>query len=215
MNRANAERSIFICCIVIILVTIGYGGYRYYQRYIGDQARQQLIDEVNEKIIVFKSLGFGDHDRLITVLSDYAMQLENAPQVIERDKTSMPSNINPLTAVTKKMLKSYMSDVRQYREMGIDRTDTIMRFSHDKIVRLTLCLAELEKCKRTGLPWGEYTKKIGRLREITNRSIVQGQQALRKYRSDGFDENDARVIAQRDHLTKKMCALIELDTVLY
>lgn len=175
---------------------------------------ENMLARIKREKLVFQSLGFDESGELIAMLEAHAKTLQDHEQGNGEDSDDQ-KKMALLVAVNKKMLTSYLKDLRDYRRMGVANTSSIVRFSHDKVVRLTIALAELERNRLSGLPADEYAKKVARMREITQQSLAHSKNLLRDYIHAGVQDTDSRIRTERANILHKMKNLIELDRVLY
>ena len=209
------KKSLLIIISLSILIACSSGWY-----YLSSKNhKQEAIDTIAREITVFKSLGFDTSSEIISTLSDFVHELQTNTEESARWSFVQSENIDAkdfdvLVTVNKKMLKSYMKDLQEYRKLGVPTTSTIVRFSYDKVVRLTIALAELEKSRVEGLPTIEYRKKVERMREITKQSITHSKTTLRDYLHDGIKQ-DSKINAEREYVTRKVRDLVALDRVVY
>jgi hypothetical protein len=220
MKRTQANRIILLIISALLVVAGSYYLYRYLRRWaITKIEREQLRD--NERIILsFKSLGFEPTSELIKTLESHGQQIEQA--IAQRyqnwfDGGKMGTDdqkIDLLVTVNKKMLKSYIRDLQDYRIQKIPTTDTLVKFTYDKMVRLTLALAELKRLKGCGIEDDEYCKKAERMKEITLQSIARSKNSLRDFLKLGLLESDPVVKAERMYLTRKVQDLVVINKAL-
>ena len=193
----------------------------YFYRWPQSCTEQKAIASLQHEIMSFKSLNFSTTSELIAMLESYENEFENIHK--SSNAAWRISDLNfqdaqkrgELIAVTKKMLQGYVKDLQTYTKDGMATTSSLVQFSYDKVVRLTIALAELERNQRDELPVNEYIKRIDRMHEIVTQSIIHSKKTLRSYLHAGLKEENAKVQAERERVTRKVEHLIELDKILY
>lgn len=215
MKRSKLSGLIILGISLVVIAFSSMYLYKYLRRWALSRIEREQLHKIERDLVSYRSLGFEPSSRLICTLEGFCTQLKTA--IDNRDKNWLQdehviddTNIDLLVAVNKKMLKSYLRDLQEYRRKGLGTESNLVTFSYDKVVRLTLALAELEKIRKDGLADGEYIQKIVRMKEITMQSIAYNKKALRKQLAMGKD--DAQ---QREHLADKVEDLVELNKVLY
>jgi hypothetical protein len=177
--------------------------------------KEMLIDQVQQEIQTVKSLDFDSSSELMKLLTAYADELHQmhydwhiawfGDQQVSQEKLA------ELIAINKVMLKSYMGDLQDY--MKCAPSHALVQFTYDKVVRLTIALAELEK--NNDLLLSEYKKKVDRMCQITHQALAHSKKTLRAYLHGGIDDHDAKVNYERQYLTSKMSHFIALERMLY
>lgn len=215
MKRSKIGGLIILAVSIIVIALSSLYLYKYLRRWALSRIEREQLHQVERDLVSYRSLGFEPSSRLVCALEGFCDQLKAA--IDDRDKNWLgnehlidDTNIDLLVSVNKKMLKSYLRDLQEYRRKGLGPQSNLITFSYDKVVRLTLALAELEKVRNQGLGDGEYVQKVARMKEITMQSIAHSKNLLRNLRSQGSD--DAQ---EREHLADKIEDLIALNKVLY
>lgn len=194
--------------------------YRYLRRWAITRIEREQLRE-NERILLsFQALGFEPSSELVQTLQNHAKHIHNT--IDQRDVSwfgigfdKNDEKIDLLVTVNKKMLQSYMRDLQDYRSQNIPTTDTLVQFTYDKMVRLTLALAELKRLKNSGIDDDDYYKKAERMREITLQSIARGKNTLRECLKLGLLESDSVIKSGRTYLTRKVQDLVAINKALY
>ena len=220
MKRTQTSRIILLIISAFLIAVGSWYIYRYFRRWVITKIeREQLRD--NERILLsFKSLGFEPSSELIQTLESHGRQIEQA--IVQRYQNWLTGGklgtddqkIDLLVTVNKKMLRSYIRDLQDYRNQNIPTTDTLVKFTYDKMVRLTLALAELKRLKGCGIEDDEYCKKAERMKEITLQSIARSKNTLRDFLKLGLLESDALMRAERTYLTRKVQDLVTINKAL-
>lgn len=217
MNRSFFMYGVLIIIGMTVLGTTSWYFLPYFYHWSQNCTEQEAIAYMEHEIISFKSLNFSSSSEIITMLESYVQQLK------ERNGTWHSGEFDckdgkkheALIAVNKKMLQTYMKDLQEYAKKGSASENNIIQFSYDKVIRLTIALAELEQYRNEGLPSEEYMKKIDRMHEITQQAITHSKRMLRSYFHNGLKEDHPKVQAERNYITSKVHHLIELDKIVY
>ena len=111
---------------------------------------------------------------------------------------------------------SYIKDIKEYKKLGITNSHAIIKFAHDKIIRLTMALAELERQLNGNIrnSHDEYTQRLSRMYEINKQSIDQFKHELHQHLKAGMHEQDPKLLFVRRQITRKTRALRQLDEIL-
>ncbi len=222
MKRSLLVRIVWSGASVIVFVVMsGWYFVPYFYRWSQSATEQEAIDYIQHEIMSFKSLNFSPSSELISILASYECELENIHKERDISWTVSPLNFDDvqkrdeLITVNKKILQGYVQDLQTYTKDGMATTSSLVQFSYDKVVRLTIALAELERNRNDGLPADEYIKKIDRMHEIITQSIIHSKKTLRSYLQAGLKEENTKVQVERERVTRKVEHLIDLDKILY
>ncbi len=199
----NAKRVPYILAVLISTTILGLASwciFKYLRRHMVLRAQQQEAADIDREMKVMLGLGFGPESELISILAEYKRQIgaDEQPYLSSRPLIEL-LNLN------KKMLMSYVSEIKQLRKQGVDPRDSVMKFAYDKVVRLTIATAELEKQIRAEeQDRSEFQKRVERMKEITRQSVAHYKNQLRNYIALGFTDQDERVQHCRRVLTVRM-----------
>ncbi len=215
-------KQIMLSSIALLAIGIlSWYSLPYFYRYSAKCTEQEALVYLQHEIMSFQSLNFPPSSELVASLVSYKDEL--AALYEARNATGKGTALDfedsrkrdALIAVNKKILQGYMHDLQRYTKLGMGTTTSVVQFCYDKVVRLTIALAELEKHRNGGLSHDEYVKKMGRMTEIIKQSIVHSKKTLRSYLYAGLQEDNPNVQAERLHVTRKVSQLIELEKILY
>ncbi len=215
-----------IAVLLVSIIVVIFGGlllYRHFKRWALVRMERDAVLHVQDDIAEYEQLGFSQETELIKRLHAQLQWIKHK-RLFENQGFSGETSVSQsrikraqlkaLIALNKKMLKSYIKDMQEYRKLGVSNSHNIIRFSYDKIVRLTIALAELERQLDGGIPNSEYTKRVARMREITKQSIAQFKDELKKYCHNGVSEDQSKMQFVRAQLTRKVKELYQLNKVL-
>jgi hypothetical protein len=188
-----------------------------FDSYFRDTSIDEAIATVAQEMQSCKNLNFSPSSELMCMLEDYHQELQHKTQKwnfawLFDEFSVTDKDTSDLISLNKKMLQSYVRDLQEYSKMKLPTTSNIVRFTYDKVVRLTIGLAELEKNKHIAA--SEYRKKLIRMREITKQAIVHSKQTLWSYMHDRLADTDIRVSNERNYLTNKIGHFIALDRII-
>ena len=186
--------------------------------------KKEMLKNANNDIRDYKQLGFSDDSELIQLLHGRLQRIENRitqlqNQTFMNTKNAPTQNrkqLQQIVALNKKMLQSYLQDVQELRRLGIPTSHDIISFSHDKIVRLTIALAELERQLNTNIfnTHNEYTQRLVRMQEISQQSIAQFKEELQTYVDKNGAPTHEKIQFVKEQITKKTRALHQLEELL-
>lgn len=201
--------------LVVVLLASGWYVAPYFYQWIAQQyTEQEAIAYLQRQIMSFRSLNFATSSELIAMLKSHEDALAKEPLHDKELQFQDTKRRDALRVANKKMLQEYVKDLQGYTKMGMPTTSSVVQFSYDTVVRLTIALAELEK-DRGNLPADEYVKRVDRMHEIIERSIIHGKRTLRSYLQAGLKEEDTKVQQVREHITRKVEHFITLNKILY
>lgn len=201
--------------VALLLLVSGWYVAPYVYYWMAQQyTEQEAIAYLQRQIMSFRSLNFATSSELITMLKNHEQALKNEYIHDKEMQFQDTKKRDALRIANKKMLQEYVKDLQGYTKIGMPTTSSVVQFSYDTVVRLTIALAELEKDHGT-LPSDEYVKRVDRMHEIIERSIIHGKRTLRSYLQAGLKEDDTKVQSAREHITRKVEHFIELNKILY
>ncbi len=216
---------------VSLMLAAGIGGigYMFVQRRTVLEAERQKIRKLQREVAEFERLGFNEDTQLMRSLREREVWLSNKRKALEGQwflpaKSNSQDLCNPATIVqmyqvTKNALRTYVNDIQQYRKKGVVLDSTEVQFAYDKIVRLTIALAQLDQQRSNSddlvdeMFYHDCFERLERMREITNLSIAHAKQKLQKYRENGTKETHAITQLLREQLTQKIEIIAQLDSI--
>ena len=186
---------------------------------------QETMQHTNHDLRDYKKLGFSDDSELIQLLHGRLQRVEKQiatlqNQTIIKNKEQAPihnrKQLQQILTLNKKMLQSYLKDVQELRRLGVPTSNDIISFSHDKIVRLTIALAELERQLNGNIfnTQNEYTQRLSRMQEISQQSIEQFKNQLKQFVQYNLEPTNEKIQFVKDQITKKTRALLQLEELL-
>ena len=198
----------------LLFAACGWLFYRYFKRWARIRTERDTVVEMREELAEYKHLGFDDESELVGILTKRIYQQKMKKRAIKQQWFLVASAVSEqsrahlqrLFDLNKKMLMGYIHDVQEYKKRGIPSSDPIVRFSYDKMVRLTIALAELERQLNTSMVDGEFSKRLRRMAEITKQSIMQCKDRLR---GCGDDER----LFVREQITRRLRELGQLERI--
>lgn len=203
MNRKKIRYIISVVISSIVMGLIFWYLFKYFRRHMVIRAQQELTQHIDREIIELQSLGFTQESPILESLRNRKEEVLHAQ--------SMELNLNRLLALQKKMLTSYVTEAKMLRNRGVDPNNNRMRFAYDKIVRLTIGVAELERqLKEDEQDDSEFQKRVDRMKEITSQSIAHYKKQLREYREQGLAYDDTRMKELRDMLAIRIKHLYQM-----
>ncbi len=202
---------------ITVCVPFGWLFFLHVQQWSFINTEREKIGLIKQEIAQYQQLGFAEESELIVLLRQRLHQKKMKKRARKyqwsvADSSSAHGDthvqLERLFGLNRTMLMSYMKDVQEYKKLGMPNSHTIIRFSYDKIVRLTIALSELERQLHDGSEQGEFTKRVQRMQDITNQSIVQYKDALQQCGDDTKKSTFLRM-----QLTARMKELDMLDAV--
>jgi len=214
MNRKQITSIGLFITAFLLFVGCGWLFYRYLKRWARIRAERDTIIEMRKELAEYKRLGFDEDSELVTILSKRIHQQKQKKRAIKQQWFLVASAVSEqsrahlqrLFDLNRKMLMGYINDVQEYKKRGIPSSDPIVRFSYDKMVRLTIALSELERQLNTSMVDGEFSKRLRRMREITKQSIMQCKDRLRVC-------SDDEKLFVREQLTRRLQELDQLERI--
>lgn len=192
----------YILSVVIGTCIIGlifFYLFTYFKHRIGIRAQQQLTQQLDQDMSSLQALGFSPNCELLITLQAYK------DRIVQCDTLSGVTDCVHMLALQKKMLMSYITEVKMLRKQGMSPTNNQMRFSYDKIVRLTIGVAELERqLRQPEDDLSQFQQRIDRMKEITRQSIAYYKKQLQNYAQRGIADDDERMLQARDMLAIRM-----------
>ncbi len=232
MNRKQIILVISLCISIIVFTFCGWLLFRYLRRWALVGVQREAVQQVRHELTEYQGLGFDEETELIALLQkrlQYQRMRKRAVKyewkIAHNTNESDREHLQKLFDLNKKMLAGYVQDLQEYRKLGMPTSCDIIRFSYDKMVRLTIALSELERqlaaCPIGGCEGvlvadgaeGEFGKRVRRMKEITTQSIAQYKDALRVYYDEGVDTQDPRIQFLRTQLTARVKQMNQLDTI--
>ncbi len=217
---------LLIYCLIGFIVVAGTSFllFKYFRKWSRIRAMHEYAKETKQEMGDYQQLGFANDSELMQLLEGKLQRAYN--RVTQLEKQNMYSNakqnsknkkqLEKILTINKKMLLSYLQDVQEFRKLGVETGNNIISFSHDKIVRLTIALAEIERQLNgsSDSTQNEFTKRLERMQEISKQSIAQFKQELLQYKKSNLPENNPTVQFVKTQITKKMRALHQLEELL-
>lgn len=203
--------------VVVGLIGMSFIGLYFYV--------QQSIRMQHESTKQFKEikeltqLGFSEKDEAIAFLRKRIIRMQQTLKdmqqfwlTFERQKIALNrleknhQKVAQLIQLNKKLMKSYARDIIDYEKLKVPGTNRIVQFARDKLSRLLVTLADLERQKNEFSPLQTSTlgQRIRRMIEINNQAITYYKYALRTCRIQGIDIDDMRVQFIKQQLTTKL-----------
>lgn len=216
MDRKRVSSIILFIMAFLLFVGCGWLFYRYFKRWARIRAERDVVREMRKELAEYQRLGFGKESELVAILTKRLQQQKMKKRAIKQQwfwithavsEQSRP-HLERLFDLNKKMLMGYMQDLQEYKKQGIPASASIVRFSYDKIVRLTIALSELERQLTSAAINGEFSQRLRRMQEITKQSICHCKSLLRK--CSHADEHAQFV---RMQLTRRVRELDQLERV--
>lgn len=198
MNGKKIRYTLGVVISSIVMGLIFFYLFRYFKRHMVLRAQQQITQSVDRDIIELQALGFSPDCAAIESLRCRKAELcgMSAPA---------PHDCQAILGLQKKMLMSYITEAKLLRRRAVDPKSSAMRFAYDKIVRLTIAVAELERQLKENRPdVSEFQKRVDRMKEITGQSIIHYKQQVRDYMRAGIADNDERLRQAREMLGIRM-----------
>ncbi|EKD48544.1 MAG: hypothetical protein ACD_64C00261G0003 [uncultured bacterium] len=159
---------------------------------------QQLTQQLDQDMSSLQALGFSPTSELLVTLQAYKDRIAQCD-------TSLGIDCQQVLALQKKMLMSYIAEVKGLRKQGMSPMSNQMRFAYDKIVRLTIGVAELERqLQQPEDDDSHFQQRIDRMKEITRQSIAYYKQQLQSYAQQEIAESDERMLQARNMLAIRM-----------
>ncbi len=198
----------YILAVLLSSTIIGLGSwylFKYFRRHMVLRAQKEHAYTIDREIVSMQSLGFAPESELVSTLANRRNRLFAANQ--PPDTLQLES----LLSLNKKILMSYVHEIKILRTQGVEAGSNLMKFAYDKVVRLTISVAELERQLRAELrDYTEFQKRVDRMREITHQSVSHYKKQLRTYLTQGVSEDDERMQYVRRILTirvKHLCMM--------
>ncbi len=204
---------ISIFSVIIASIVLGLGSwylYKYFRRYAVLHLQKEADQKIDHELAELQSLGFGPESEAVAALkARYSWQSSYARA---SGKTPDRQALSHLLALNKKMLMSYISEGKSFKKQNVDPGSNLMKFTHDKIVRLTIAVVELERQLRDNeLEMSEYEKRVRRMQEITRQSVSHYKKKLREYQRLRLASHDERLQAAQAILTTRLKHLAALE----
>ena len=204
----NGKKIRYILSVVISTIVMGlifFYLFKYFRRHMVVRAQKQLTQHIDREIIELQTLGFAPESELVHVLRKRKAYLLNG-----QFPTESP-NLGAVLLLQKKMLLSYITEAKLLRKRDVDPKSNLMRFAYDKIVRLTIAVAELERqLKEDHDDGSEFQKRVDRMKEITSQSIAHYKKQMREYMRKGLAYDDERLKEARDMLAVRIKHLYQM-----
>ncbi len=160
---------------------------------------------IDREIVSMQALGFAPESELVSLLAKQRDILFSHNQLPD------PVQLESLLSLNRKMLMSYVNEIKILRKQGVDAGSNLMKFAYDKVIRLTISVAELERQLKAELrDYTEFQKRVDRMKEITRQSVSHYKKQLRQYLTQGISEEDERMQYVRRILTirvKHLCMM--------
>lgn len=192
----------YILSVVISTCIIGlifFYLFKYFKRHMGIRMQQQSTQQLDQDISALQVLGFIPDSDVLSTLRNYKARM------VHHDAQAELPDCERVCALQKKMLMSYVAEAKLLRKRGVDSKSPQMRFAYDKIVRLTIGVAELERqMKQPEDDPSEFQKRVDRMKEITRQSIAHYKKQLRSYAKRGISQDDERMRQARDMLSTRI-----------
>ena len=229
---------ISIFSVIIASIVLGLGSwylYKYFRRYAVLHLQKEADQKIDHELAELQALGFGPESEAIAALkaryswqghkqSSYAQASADRSSYAQTsrrqgygghgalaDKSDRQA-LSHLLALNKKMLMSYISEGKSFKKQKVDPQSNLMKFTHDKIVRLTIAVVELERQLRDNeLEMSEYEKRVHRMKEITRQSVSHYKKKLREYQRLHLASHDERLQAAQAILTTRLKHLAALE----
>ena len=223
-NRIAIAAYFFICLIIVSVATFWL--VNYIKRWALINRERAVTSQTQQEISEYQNLGFADQTELIQILHGRLQRAQERIDLISRSwlviqMHQKPSELNKRTveniiAINKKMLMGYISDLKEYRSIGSTNSSAIVTFAHDKIIRLTIALNELERQLNAGVfsSHTEYIQRLARMYEINKQSIAQFKQELQEQVQAGVTQSDPKILFVRDQIMHKTRAMHQLEEIL-
>lgn len=194
----NAKQIRYIVSVVISSVLIGlifFYLFRYFRRHFVIRAQQVQTQQVDRDILELQALGFAPDSQVIAQLRAYKAELQGMIAAKEYCREDV-------LAAQKNMLLSYIEEAKRLRARKVDTKDSALRFAYDKMLRLSIAVAELQK--DTDLTQDDFERRVDRMREITRQSITHYKKQLREYARRDISSEDLRVCEAREFLSLRI-----------
>lgn len=223
-NRIAIALYFFICLIIVSVATFWL--VNYIKRWALISREREVTTQTQQDISEYQKLGFADQTELIQILHGRLQRAQQRIDAITRSwlviqMHQKPSELTKRTletilSINKKMLIGYIQDVKEYRKLGIANSHSIITFAHDKIIRLTIALDELERQLNAGVfsSHNEYIQRLARMHEISKQSVAQFKQELQEHVQAGLQKSDPKILFVRDQIIHKMRAMHQLEEIL-
>jgi hypothetical protein len=204
----NGKKVRYILSVVISTIIMGlifFYLFKYFRRHMVIRAQKQITQHIDRELIELQVLGFAPESELIQILRKRKAHLLSA------QPTTESHDIEEVLALQKKMLMSYIMEAKLLRKRDVDPKSNLMRFAYDKIVRLTIAVAELERqLNERQDDRSEFQKRVDRMKEITRQSIAHYKKQLREYMQRGLAYDDGRIQEARDMLAVRIKHLYQM-----
>ncbi len=186
MNRKQIVSIGLLISAFLLFSACGWLFYRYFKRWARIRVERDTVIEMRKELAEYKQMGFDEESELVTILSNRLYQQKMKKRAIKQqwfvvvNAVSEQSRIHlkRLFDLNRKMLMGYVHDIQEYKKRGLPSSDPLVRFSYDKMARLTIALSELERQLNTTIVDGEFSKRLRRMQEITKQSILQCKDRL-------------------------------------
>ncbi len=209
----------------MILVSVAaFWLVNYVKRWALISRERTIATQTQQEIAEYKKLGFSDQTELIQLLEgrlqrtqariDMIMHTWLVLQLRKEPNELTKRTLDSIASINKKMLLCYIKDVKDSQKLGVANAD-IIKFAHDKIIRLTIGLSEVERQLKSGVFCSphECSQRLSRMHEINQESITQFKRELHAL-STGLQENDPKLVFVRNQITQKMRALCQLEEII-
>lgn len=214
MNRKQITSIGLFISAFLLFAGCGWLFYHYFKRWARIRADRDTVVQMRKELVEYKRLGFGQESELMTILTKRLYQQKQKKRNIKQQWFLVASAVSEqsrmhmqrLFDLNRKMLMGYIHDVQEYKKRGVSSSDPIVRFSYDKMVRLTIALSELERQLNTSIVDGEFSKRLRRMQEITKQSIMQCKDRLCSCCDD-------EKLFIREQLTRRLRELDQLERI--
>ena len=212
MNRKQIISIGLLIGAFLLFSACGWLFYRYFKRWSRIRAERDTVVEMRKELAEYKRLGFDEESELVTILSNRLYQQKMKKRAVKQQWFLVASAVSEqsrlhlqrLFDLNRKMLMGYIHDLQEYKKQGLPSSNPLVRFSYDKMARLTIALSEIERQLNTSIVDGEFSKRLRRMQEITKQSIVQCKDRLQGCCDDEF---------VRIQLTRRVRELDQLEGV--
>lgn len=226
MKKTRIALAVYFLIGLILVSIATFLLVNYIKRWAIIHQQRCVTSQTEQEISEYKRLGFSDNEELIQLLHGRIHRAQKKIDDITHKwlvvhlhnplNETAKHNIQNIVSINKKMLMGYIKDIKEYKKLGITNSHPIISFAHDKIIRLTIALAELERQLNGGTrnSSNEYTQRVSRMYQINQQSIEQFKHELEKHVQAGIEELDPKLVFVRRQLTRKTRALQQLDGIL-
>jgi hypothetical protein len=173
------------------------------------------------------ALGFSENDELIDLMHERKKLFEERADTLGKrhlvlygrhGSSNEEQELEQLIVINKKMLRSYVRDLQDYRKLGVPNDNHIVQFAQKKIVRLTFVLAELERQQLSAQDGvahsAEHMKRLKKLVATNRKSLKNYQKELSGYRNHGMKLDDPKMAFLKTQLTDQLRSTNELERMM-